>query len=206
MKEMLKTKIMCLTVGLGLLLSSCGTSHDAFSKRKYTKGHVVHLKNNFNNSEGKSVTENMALNTDLERQDVQIPSKSKCEEYSEDLSTGASTALKVAQLDEQQGFSGFTKKESSLSMHSTGKKKEASANEPSSQERNTIYSIKKEAKKMAPQPKKDSGFIRTLMTIILVICVIMLLQLLFPGLIGNLISILFLALLVFLILRIFGVV
>ena len=207
MKQILTTKITCFFTGAILLLSSCGTSNDVvsggmFSKRKYTNGYHSNFGKNLHRSDDNSVTENLTEDKKVEKEKVSVITSTIIQEQ-----TKESTEKQLVSQDSKAEIESIQNKENNRTGSKDISRQNVVEKESKSQTFEAKDQLKKEVKKMSPKPKKDSGFIRVLLIIILVIVAIALLQMILPGiLIGNIISLLLLALLVFLVLRLFGVV
>lgn len=215
MKNTLKTKLSFLILGAGLLLGACGTSNNVvnngiFTKRKYTDGYNVNFKKDFKSEDTKKESETILVTeaqveekvaSKLTKTNTVVNSISSKESISQENKSIATTKTEEIEL---------LTKEAEKTNDQTVRSKENNSiigNLKDAKNASKVLSMKRMMKKSAPQPKKDSGFIRLLLMIILAIALIALIQMLFAGtLIGNVISLVLLILLVLFILRIFGVI
>lgn len=215
MKQTLKTKLSFLILGAGLLLGSCGTSNDVvnngiFTKRKYTDGYSVNFKKDFRSEDSKKDSE-IILVTEGQINDKAFPQSTKTHTVENSISSKELTAQENKSIVAAQTEAITIETEETLktvdSKLNTKNNSSIIGNLKDAKNVSKALSMKKTVKKMTPQPKKDSGFIRLLLMIILAIALIALIQMLFAGtLVGNVVSLVLLILLVLFILRIFGVI
>ncbi len=198
----------------GLVLGSCGSSNDVvngglLSKRKYTKGYHTNFSKNLKSSQpvisSEEYTSEVTNEKDLSVKNNQVESPKTIE-----ITTESTTNPVVPQLITEENSEETVNKENTRTS-TFGKHNEAVKTENNKQfgekSEKTLKSFSKAMRKMSPAPGGDSSFIRVLIILILVLVAIALLQMLLPGvLIGNVLSLLLLILVVYLILRLFGVV
>lgn len=215
MKQTLKTKLSYLILGAGLILGSCGTSNDVvnngiFTKRKYTDGYSVNFKKDFRSEDSKKDSETI-LATEDQVNDKIVPQSSNKHTIENSISSKEVTVQENKSIVtiQSEGLTFQTKETVKIDDNKVDTKDNSSiiGNLKDAKKVSKALSMRKVVKKMAPQPKKDSGFIRLLLMIILAIALIALIQMLFAGtLVGNVVSLVLLILLVLFILRIFGVI
>lgn len=212
MKQNFKTKFTGLILGVGLILGSCGTSNDVvnngvFTKRKYTDGYHSNFKKNFKSDEVKNDAE-VILDTENQTSVVSTVQSSKKQTKVDQVKSEKMVVTETTSVDQNNKVQLLTE-EKKVDIEGNVNLKKTNVIADNLKENKTVakvVSMKRAVKKMAPQPKKDSGFLRLLFMIILAILLIALIQMLLPGsLIGNIISIVLLILLLIFILQIFGV-
>lgn len=211
MKQNFKTKFTGLILGVGLILGSCGTSNDVvnngvFTKRKYTDGYHSNFKKNFKSDEVKNETD-VILNTENQTSVVSTVQSSKNQTKVDQIKSEKTSVTEVPVVIENSNIQLQAEEGVEVAERNTNLKQTNVVTDNLKENKTVakVVSMKRATKKMAPQPKKDSGFLRVLFMIILAILLIALIQMLLPGLIGNIISLVLLILIIVFILKLFGV-
>lgn len=204
MEKIVKSKIVYLIIGAGLLMTSCGTSNDVvsgglFSKRKYTNGYHFNFSKNIKSDDHNAVSEILNENQEVET----IVKKSPSNE--------SNTLL----INQDNVFESLTKNESSDKVLEHKASNEVkTGNEKNKiiikKERVTVSyynSIKKNQEKIYSNPQEET--VNVLLHVILIIILVLIIASLLSflgGPFGGLLSLLFLILLVLLILNVFGII
>lgn len=209
MEKIVKSKIVYLIIGAGLLMTSCGTSNDVvsgglFSKRKYTNGYHFNFSKNIKSDDHNAVSE-----IKNEKQEVEIFVK-------ESLSNEDDTLI----INQNDVAESHTKNESSdikvMKQKTTNVTKILAF---SGEEKNKIiskkelvtvsyYNSNRKDQEKAHSNAKDETVNVLLHVILIIILVLIIASLLsfLGGPFGGLLSLLFLILLVLLILNVFGII